>query len=61
MNRAVIQNGQICALDPLPADWRDGRELIVEEAEPTSTDDLEEYKRTSHISSSRSLEARRSS
>jgi hypothetical protein len=45
MIRAVIQDGQICAIDPLPADWRDGRELIVEEAEPTSTDELEEWYR----------------
>ena len=45
MIRAIIKNGAIQPLDPLPADWRDGREVIVEEAEPVSTDDLEEWYR----------------
>jgi hypothetical protein len=48
MIRAIIKDGAIQPLDPLPADWRDGRdgrEVIVEEAEPLSTDDLEEWYR----------------
>jgi hypothetical protein len=45
MIRAIIQNGQIHPLDPLPAGWPEGRQVIVEEAEPTSSDDLEEWYR----------------
>jgi hypothetical protein len=33
MIRAVIQNGQIRPLDPLPAEWTEGRQVIVEEAD----------------------------
>lgn len=43
MIRAIIQNGEIRPIDPLPPDWRDGREVIVEEAERASTDDLDEW------------------
>ena len=45
MIRATIQNGEIRPLDPLPADWREGHELIIEDAGPSSTDDLEEWYR----------------
>jgi hypothetical protein len=45
MIRAIIQNGEIRPIEPLPADWRDGREVIVEEAERASTDDLDEWYR----------------
>jgi hypothetical protein len=45
MIRAIIENGEVRLLDPLPADWCDGRELIVEEAEQASAGDLEEWYR----------------
>jgi hypothetical protein len=32
MTRAVVKNGVIVAIDPLPEEWADGRELWVEEA-----------------------------
>jgi hypothetical protein len=32
MLRAVLKNGQIKPLDPLPAEWTDGEELVVEQA-----------------------------
>ena len=32
MPRAVLKNGVICPLEPLPAEWEDGRELRVESA-----------------------------
>jgi hypothetical protein len=31
MVRAIIRNGVIELLDPLPVEWRDGKELIIEE------------------------------
>lgn len=37
MIRATIQNGMIHPLEPLPPDWQDGRELIIEEAETLPT------------------------
>jgi len=32
MPRAVLKNGVICPLEPLPPEWADGRELRVESA-----------------------------
>jgi hypothetical protein len=34
MNRAVVRNGVVQPLEPLPADWNDGRQVVVEEMEP---------------------------
>jgi hypothetical protein len=45
MIRAIVKDGTIQPIDPLPDDWRDGRELIVDEAELASTDDLDEWYR----------------
>jgi hypothetical protein len=45
MIRAIIENGTIRPIDPLPADWSDGREVIVEDAGRQLTDDLEEWYR----------------
>jgi hypothetical protein len=42
---AVIQEGQIRPLDPLPAEWTEGREVIVEDAETRTSHDLEEWYR----------------
>ncbi len=33
MIRAVVKNGQIQPLEPLPSNWTDGRELFVEAEE----------------------------
>lgn len=33
MPRAVLKNGVILPLDPLPADWADGQQLRVERAD----------------------------
>jgi hypothetical protein len=45
MIRAMIQNGQIHLLDPLPADWTEGHQVIVEDAEPAPSVGLEEWYR----------------
>jgi hypothetical protein len=34
MIRTVIRNGMVQPLEPLPADWNDGRQVVVEEMEP---------------------------
>lgn len=44
MIRAILKNGSLEPLDPLPAEWQDGRELHVEEAEPVP-DDLDAWYR----------------
>ena len=41
MIRAIVQNGQIHPLEPLPAEWIEGREVVVEDAESTSVEELE--------------------
>lgn len=42
--RAVIENGQIRPVDPLPNDWGEGRELTIEaeESQPTK-EELDEW------------------
>jgi hypothetical protein len=45
MIRAIIQNGQIHPLDPLPVEWTEGRQVIIEDAETPSPDDLEGWYR----------------
>jgi hypothetical protein len=40
MIRAVVQNGLIRPLDPMPVDWIEGRVVLVEDAESDTTDDL---------------------
>jgi hypothetical protein len=45
MIRAIIENGQIRPLDPLPLEWTEGQRVIVEDAESTSSGDLEEWYR----------------
>lgn len=38
MTRAILKNGVIYPLDPLPPEWTDGKELRVEDAgEPESS------------------------
>jgi hypothetical protein len=39
MPKAILKNGAILPLEPLPVEWKDGRELSVEAAdEPGETD-----------------------
>ncbi|MHB1560340.1 MAG: hypothetical protein ACYC61_23055 [Isosphaeraceae bacterium] len=45
MIRAIIRNGQIHPIDPLPSEWREGRQVIVEDAVSVPADDLEEWYR----------------
>jgi hypothetical protein len=40
MIRAVVQNGLIRPLDPMPVEWIEGRVVLVEDAESDTTDDL---------------------
>lgn len=43
MIRAVLKKGKIQPLEKLPAHWRDGRELLIEEGDPS--DDPEEIEK----------------
>jgi hypothetical protein len=45
MIRAVVQNGLIRLLEPLPAEWNDGRLVIVEDGDSTTVEDLEGWYR----------------
>ena len=42
MIRAVVRNGVIEPLEPLPAGWDDGRELVVDEPAKESANGTEE-------------------
>ena len=41
MIRAVVKNGTIHPMEPMPPEWSDGREVVVEDAGP--------HKRREHI------------
>jgi hypothetical protein len=43
--RAIVQNGQIRPLEPLPAEWSEGRHVIVEDADVASVEELEAWYR----------------
>ena len=46
MIRAVVNNGVITPLEPLPLDWQNGREVVVDAAEepgPPSTEDMDKW------------------
>jgi hypothetical protein len=43
MPRAVLRNGVIYPIDPLPREWADGKELVVGEAPPDSPEELERW------------------
>ena len=45
MIRAIVQNGEIRPLEPLPAEWNEGHEVIVEDAESTAIEALEAWYR----------------
>jgi hypothetical protein len=38
MIKAVLKNGSIQPLDPIPPDWFDGQELVVEESAAAPTE-----------------------
>ena len=39
MVKAVLQNGKIVALEPLPSEWREGQELRVDETNHRQSQD----------------------
>jgi hypothetical protein len=43
MPRAILLNGLIYPLEPLPAGWQDGQELWVEESPPESPEALDRW------------------
>jgi hypothetical protein len=45
MIRAVVQDGLIRPLEPLPLDWAEGRIVFVEDAGSGISDDLDEWYR----------------
>lgn len=45
MIRAIIEDGQIRPLEPLPAEWIEGSQVIVVDAGTPPSDDLEEWYR----------------
>jgi hypothetical protein len=45
MPRAVLKNGVIYPLEPLPPEWTDGQELWVEPAADESPESLEQWYR----------------
>jgi hypothetical protein len=45
MIRAIVQNGLIHPLDPIPPDWVEGHQVIVEDASSAPIEDLEGWYR----------------
>ncbi len=45
MIRAVVEKGLIRPLEPLPAEWNEGREVIVPDADSSPLDDLDQWYR----------------
>ena len=45
MPRAILKNGAIVPIEPLPKDWVDGKELQVEEVRPETEQSLGEWYR----------------
>ena len=43
MPKAVLRNGLIHPVEPLPADWKEGEELDVQKAEEDSLQDLDQW------------------
>ena len=43
MLKAIVTRGEICPLEPLPADWQEGQRLRVEKADDgeTSLDEID--------------------
>jgi hypothetical protein len=45
MIRAIVQNGNILPIDPMPPDWEEGHQVIVEDENSSPTEDLDEWYR----------------
>jgi NifB/MoaA-like Fe-S oxidoreductase len=43
--RAIVHNGLIQPLEPLPAEWAEGKELVVEESAAATAEDLQAWAR----------------
>jgi hypothetical protein len=43
MPRAILRNGVIYPVEPLPPEWADGRELWVEEARPETPEEIDKW------------------
>ncbi len=43
--RAIVQNGLIHPLDPMPPEWVEGHAVVVEDAETAPIEDLEDWYR----------------
>ena len=43
MAKAVLKNGLIYPVDPLPADWHEGEELDVQKIQTDALEDLDRY------------------
>ncbi len=43
MIRGIVQNGMIRPLDPIPAAWVEGHQVIVEDRDSTSSQDIDEW------------------
>jgi len=41
--KAVLRHGVIQPIDPLPSDWADGQELLVEEPQPSGAADIAKW------------------
>jgi hypothetical protein len=43
MIRAVVKNGIIHPLEPLPHDWQEGREVMVQDRQPQPTNGTDDF------------------
>jgi hypothetical protein len=43
MPRAILRDGVIYPIEPLPPEWADGRELWVEEAKPETPEGIDKW------------------
>jgi hypothetical protein len=43
MIRAVVRNGGIQPLEPLPPEWEDGRQVVVADLEDSSADGADDF------------------
>lgn len=52
--RAILRDGIIQPVDPLPEQWRDGQELVVEQPEDTpAQSELDEWQRELDVATAR--------
>lgn len=45
MIRAIIRGGQIHPIEPIPSEWSEGHEVVIEDAGDRTASDLEEWYR----------------